>query len=553
MVKALILAAGNGSRLSPLTDNLPKTLLRINNETLLSRLCRQLEMVGVMEIVIVVGFQKSKIKKEIKKIQQKTNQNFIFIENEQWKWSNAYSFYLAKKELTKNDFITIESDLILGDNLLEKLIDKIKTNAHHPIAVGSLYTPAHNGSFLKDGRVKSFSDFKFKYLNRVLKTLNIYYLPKQASKKIFKNYDYLSNNYYELEFKNKFDVFNFESKWWEIDTPQDLSQARILFGSRSEKYQELSTKFGGLWRYPEIDNFILPTTNFLTEKINRILNEKVLLQNYPSPMDYLRTLASKSTGINPSNLLVGNGASEFIKILSSLKAEEDFDYHTPIFGEYKLFKHNPESKNKIIVNPNNPDGLKFSRSQIIEFLENGDWVILDESFIDFGGDTLLDNKLLNKYPGLIIIKSYSKHLGIPGLRLGMLFTSNQKLINQLLNKIPIWNINSVAEKFLEILPFLKKDIERNIKNIKKEGKIFKKNLEKYGKAKLVGNFIFFEPRYNSRELGEILLDEYDILVKDLTSANFNALRINVKDRDTNLKFIKSMEDIVGRLERSMEQ
>jgi histidinol-phosphate/aromatic aminotransferase/cobyric acid decarboxylase-like protein/CTP:phosphocholine cytidylyltransferase-like protein len=550
-MNALILAAGKGSRLDHLTKELPKTLLKINNETLLSRLCNQLHSIGIVNITVVIGFEQSKIIEEIHYIQQVTNQNFTFIMNDDLDKNNSYSFYLAKSFLMKDDYLVLESDLILENVFFKRISKFIKKNRKKPIAAGSSFETFHKGSFIKNKKIKSMDNFKFSYLGKVLKTINIYYLPKKISKDIFKKYT-INGGYYEQEFKDiKFKSFLYNDNWFEIDTPQDFSHAKILFGSPSEKYKELSSKFGGFWRYPRIDNFILPTNDFLPKKALKYITEETSVIDYPSTQDYIRALAAKQTSIDFKNILVGNGSSEFIKILSQQSGE--YNYHLPIFGEYKLFSRNQNSNDRIIVNPNNPDGKIVSKNEIIDMLDKGYKIILDESFTDFGYETMLDNTLLNKYPNLIIIKSYSKHLGIPGLRLGLLFTSNQEVIKDINKKLPIWNINSAAEKFLEILPLLDKELKKNLKKIEKEKRYLEKALSKFGKVTSVGNFIMLELTIDSERLCETLLNEYNILVKNLSENNLNAIRINIKDRQKNRKLINAIGKIHEYLENDLEQ
>ena len=61
-MKAIILAAGKGSRLYPITLDKPKGLLEIGSETILDRLIRQFRAVGIDDIFLVVGYQKEKLK-----------------------------------------------------------------------------------------------------------------------------------------------------------------------------------------------------------------------------------------------------------------------------------------------------------------------------------------------------------------------------------------------------------------------------------------------------------------------------------------------------------
>lgn len=75
-------------------------------------------------------------------------------------------------------------------------------------------------------------------------------------------------------------------------------------------------------------------------------------------------------------------------------------------------------------------------------------LILDESFVDFSenwkSNSLLHNDILEQYYNLVVVKSISKSYGVPGLRLGVLASSNVKFINSIKKDISTWNINSVC-------------------------------------------------------------------------------------------------------------
>src|SRR5205823_4418632 len=100
----------------------------------------------------------------------------------------------------------------------------------------------------------------------------------------------------------------------------------------------------------------------------------------------------------------------------------------------------------------------LSRAAVLEVLRALDdthiRLIVDESFIDFvdgePGHSLLDDAVLIDHPGLILIKSISKSYGVPGLRLGLLASGDKRLVESVAERLPIWNINSVAESFLQI-------------------------------------------------------------------------------------------------------
>jgi len=118
-MKGIILAAGKGSRLYPLTLNKPKSLLAIGDETILGRLIRQLKSYGVKDILIVVGFQKNEIINYCKGLAR-----FSFYEkfNET---NNLHTLWSVKEEIDSEMIISF-ADLVLQDEVIEGLINSEK-------------------------------------------------------------------------------------------------------------------------------------------------------------------------------------------------------------------------------------------------------------------------------------------------------------------------------------------------------------------------------------------------------------------------------------------
>ena len=110
----------------------------------------------------------------------------------------------------------------------------------------------------------------------------------------------------------------------------------------------------------------------------------------------------------------------------------------------------------LVINPGNPTGQFIPLRRMLQFLERArklSLVIVDESFVDFAGDpvpSLLGHA--DAYENLLLVRSMSKHCGVPGLRLGYCYTANQRIQKHLRRVIPVWNINSLAEYFLSLLP-----------------------------------------------------------------------------------------------------
>jgi histidinol-phosphate/aromatic aminotransferase/cobyric acid decarboxylase-like protein len=209
-----------------------------------------------------------------------------------------------------------------------------------------------------------------------------------------------------------------------------------------------------------------------------------LIKSYPSNS----SLASRKNlaavlNVNPENLIIGNGATELIVLINTLLIDR-IAVPVPTFGEYieklrdqrdaELYPLDPAQRYELrlpdylawvrqrnlrallVINPGNPTGQTFSLEEMADFLRQAsdmELIIVDESFIDFAGDpvpSLLP--LAERFSNLLIVRSVSKHCGVPGLRIGYCYSGNLYLLNRLRRFIPTWNLNSVAQYFLSLLP-----------------------------------------------------------------------------------------------------
>ena len=103
----------------------------------------------------------------------------------------------------------------------------------------------------------------------------------------------------------------------------------------------------------------------------------------------------------------------------------------------------------VLCNPNNPVGNVVSREDVERLLSEGFKVIVDEAFIDFSREHSVES-LVEGYENLILITTSTKTMGIAGLRLGYLLTRNREVLAKLREVIPIWNVNALAERFIEL-------------------------------------------------------------------------------------------------------
>ncbi len=126
-------------------------------------------------------------------------------------------------------------------------------------------------------------------------------------------------------------------------------------------------------------------------------------------------------------------------------------------------------KSLLIINPGNPTGQLFSLEEMIDFLHQAkdmELVIVDESFIDFAGEEIPSLlHVAGQFSNLLLVRSMSKHCGVPGLRLGYCYSENLYILNHMRQFIPTWNVNTLAQYFLSLLPATDADYHEGRKRL----------------------------------------------------------------------------------------
>lgn len=602
-MQAIILAAGMGKRLKELTRNNTKCMVKVNGITLIDRMLHQIEAQNLSRIVIVTGYKGSELTEYIKSLNIKTP--IEFVDNPIYdKTNNIYSLYLAKDYLLAEDTVLFESDLIFEDSVLKALID----DPRETLTLVDKYQAWMDGTCVKlseDDSIEEFvpgSNFKYSEADRYYKTVNIYKFSKNFSETHYVPFleaysKALGNNeYYEQVLKviTMLDDPGIEAKrlsgemWYEIDDIQDLDIAESMFKtSEEEMIESFGSRYGGYWRYPGLLDFCyLVNPYFPPQKmIDEMKNSFVpLLTQYPSGMSVNSLVAGRNFGISREKIVVGNGAAELIKSLmenisgktgvikpsfeeypNRLNAKDtvvfrpdnaDFAYTA---DDLMLFFKDKEIDNLTVINPDNPSGNYIAKKDILRLAgwceENNINFILDESFVDFSKEenaTLIDNGILEKYPHLYVVKSISKSYGVPGLRLGVLCSSDTDKISAVKKDVAIWNINSFAEFFMQIYEKYRKDYVKALALFKEERERFENELGKIEGMRVIpseANYLCIEltGKMTAAKLNGILLKKYGILAKDLTkkTGRDNYMRIAVRNEKDNNILINALKEILA--------
>ena len=593
-MQAVILAAGMGKRLGELTKGNTKCMIEVGGETLISRLLRQLDKHSLSKIIFVVGYKAQELKDYLATLQVQTPIDFV--ENTVYdKTNNIYSLYLAKDYLATEDTLLFESDLILEDAVISKLIE----HPYPDLALVDKYESWMDGTVVtldEENRIQRFipnGQFKYEEIPSYYKTVNVYKFSQQFSANMYVPFleAYCTalgkNEYYEqvLRVITMLDNSGMRAlsltgeQWYEIDDIQDLDIAESIFTDRT--YDLLCSRYGGYWRYPHMLDFCyLVNPYFPNQRLRDELAASFqrLLTEYPSGQRINNLLAAKDFGVKEDYIIVGNGAAELIKVLfeqtlgrvgiirptfeeypNRLMPDQIVAYETqaPDFSysadDIMSYFEDKKIWTLVLINPDNPTGNYIPYAdclRLAQWCEERNIVfVLDESFIDFSTEhpTLFNNELLERYNHLVVIKSISKSYGVPGLRLGLLATSNYLLMTNLRRSVSIWNINSFAEFFLQILGKYERPYQQAMDDFRTERTRFVRKLQSINYLRVVpseANYLLCEvlPPHTPRELAIQLLKKYNILIKDCTSkCHAPYIRLAVRDTEDNNKLIAALK------------
>ena len=238
-MKAVILAAGRGTRLRPLTDTMPKCLVQVHGKPLLQYQLECLDHAGIQHCVIVVGYLADQIQRQFGS--RFRNVRITYVVNERFlETNNLYSLWLARHELD-DDILLMEGDLLFEDDILRDLMDLDLAN----VAVVDQFQSFMDGTVILADEgwatsmvLKSEQSADFNYRS-ALKTVNIYALSRATMGRHFlpamDRYvaEGVTGQFYEAIMAHLIAQGDLQlgvhltgdRRWTEIDTEEDLRQA----------------------------------------------------------------------------------------------------------------------------------------------------------------------------------------------------------------------------------------------------------------------------------------------------------------------------------------
>ena len=244
-MNVIIPAAGQGTRLRPLTDSYPKCLIEVNRRPLLYYLLSNLKKLNVEQVFIIIGYRQEMIVDYIE-----NNSGFppiTFIRNDRHESTNNIVSLWMSKEFWNEDFCIIESDLLIRFDLLEQLVTskdsclfidnsknfdgidmKAKIENHHLV-----YLDKNLSKSETSGEFFGFSRWTPEFAEQFLTEIELF---------INKNETTVLYDFAIRRLAQKIDLpvrYCSADSWFEIDNMDDYLKADSFLADNFKAYQEL--------------------------------------------------------------------------------------------------------------------------------------------------------------------------------------------------------------------------------------------------------------------------------------------------------------------------
>lgn len=296
---------------------------------------------------------------------------------------------------------------------------------------------------------------------------------------------------------------------------------------------------------------------------------------YPDPLQTeLKTLVSRVKNVDSERIFLGNGSDEAIDILYRTFCVPGVDNAVaidPTYGMYEvcadindveyrkvlldenfqfkasdlLAKTDDKTKLIFLCSPNNPTGNNLCRKEIETVLQEfAGIVVIDEAYIDFS-DEVSFTTMLDRYPNMVVLQTFSKAWGCAAIRLGMAFASAE--IIAVFNKVKYpYNVNRLTQA--EAISIIGKEyqIKEWVKTLLAERA---RLIEKFGKLTCCeriyptdANF-FLAKVSDAKKIYDYLVNN-GIIVRNRTNVTLchNCLRVTIGSRPENDKLIEALEN-----------
>lgn len=227
-MKAVILAAGMGTRMGDFTKSIPKCLLKIRDRSIIEKQVDTLNKYGIKDITVVIGYKGDMVQETLK-------DRVTYIVNDTYSRTNSsYSLFLARDGL-KDGWIHINCDLLFSPSILEKVLNDENENS---IVIDQKIDPTDNQEKVRieDGIIVKMSK-DMPYNEAQGKTIGMARFSPLGAKATLDHLDDIirhgdKNRWFFSIIADVLDRAQFKAvstdgePWFEIDTPEDFKHAK---------------------------------------------------------------------------------------------------------------------------------------------------------------------------------------------------------------------------------------------------------------------------------------------------------------------------------------
>ena len=233
-MKALILAAGLGTRLAPITNDRPKSLVPVNGQPIILKQIDNLHQNGITDITVVSGYKGDILEAKIHKIFPKIH---VIRSTNYATTNNMYSAYLARETMQDDDFLMMNADVFYDASVVAALL---KFEAPNAIVTDiGTYLDESMKVVEKEGRLVKISK-AIAEADALGASIDVYKFSTSAGKAFFdKCAEYIENKkelkmWSEVALNDILRDIEFRAcplvgRWLEIDNHDDLAAAEKLF------------------------------------------------------------------------------------------------------------------------------------------------------------------------------------------------------------------------------------------------------------------------------------------------------------------------------------
>jgi histidinol-phosphate aminotransferase len=298
---------------------------------------------------------------------------------------------------------------------------------------------------------------------------------------------------------------------------------------------------------------------------------------YPDPTAHeLRRLIAEANGLEPENVLIGNGGDELIfdlllawggpgrTILDMPPTFSMYGIDAQVTGtsivriprledfsidEEAVMARVAEGGIDIIIvaNPNNPTGGLANESFLIDLLKTTDAIVMvDEAYFEFSRQTMRQH--MSRYPNLVLLRTFSKAFSMAGLRVGYIL-AQPEVVSEFMKVRQPYSVNAFSQWVAATVYRERMVFEQGIRDL-----IRGRDQLVHGLTMLEGveifpseaNFVLFRVEH-SAALWRDLLQNHSVLIRDFSRSPGleGCLRVTVGSDEENRRFLAGMEDCLG--------